>query len=98
MEIDKNGIAVAISCHICHANVPTKERNERHPLFDLNRLRMHYVKVHKDGVEAVGMSDDAVFKICEKVKISQDDMDRIMKQEEPHSASLLPESGRGMLK
>jgi hypothetical protein len=42
------------------------------------------------------MFDDAVLRLCEKVKISAGDMDRIMKQEEPLSASLLPESGRGM--
>ena len=96
VEVDGHGIAVAISCHICHANVP-KARQKRNPFLDITRLRLHYLKVHPQDVDAKGMSNDVIFNICKKVKISQDDFDRILREEVPLAESLLPVSGQGML-
>lgn len=97
VEIDGNGVAVAVSCHICHFNVSHQSRYKRNPFSDLDGLRRHHLIKHKDEVKTRGMSDNDVFNVCKKVKISAEDLDYIGKGQEPKAANLAAVSYGGML-
>jgi hypothetical protein len=95
VEVDGNGVAVAISCHICRTNVPDKIHDERNPFFNPFGLRIHYMQKQKDEADVVDVSLDGIFEICRKIKISADNIDCILNGLKPQSPSLAINSGAG---
>jgi hypothetical protein len=96
----ENRDVVAISYHVCGANVPSSGRDVRNPFdpfFDLGGLQKHYVGKHKHELNVVGISQQAISAICKKVKVSAADLNCIIKGEQPNTPGLAPNTGNGGL-
>ena len=97
MALD-NGEVVAISCHMCSANVPASTQHVVNAFMDLHGLQQHYRIKHKDEVNVVGKGVQEVVRICRKDLLSKGDLERVVNREPPRTPSLMASKGRGMLR